>query len=161
MEDEAVHDIAFDEKGNVILKKKVNVRQGAKSKARGGAFELKVRHDLEEKGWTVDKWSNNLDLETLKIHSAKRKYNPFSKAMAIGTGFPDFICFERRGDLYQVIGVEVKTNGTLSLEEKRKCKLYLEKKIFSEILVAKKIIRGGKALIEYISFADIEARMRE
>ncbi|MCH7850316.1 MAG: hypothetical protein IH845_01605 [Nanoarchaeota archaeon] len=145
-------------------KKKSKMEKGAKSKARGGQFELRVRKDLEEKGWIVDKWSNNLDLETKEIRAAKKKFNPFSKAMTIGTGFPDFVCFEKRGDLYKVIGVEVKMNGTLSLLEKNKCKLYLEKQIFNEILIAKKakkIKKSNRVLIEYISFNEIEARMRK
>ena len=160
-EKEVIHDIAFNDSGDVVLKKKVNVKRGAKSKVKGGAFELKVRKDLEAKGWIVDKWSNNIDSETSEIRAAKRKYNPFSKAMTIGTGFPDFVCFEQRGDLYKVIGVEVKINGTLSLEEKKKCRIYLDKKTFSEILVASQTKEGGKALIDYTSFEEIEARMRK
>ena len=75
---------------------------------------------MEEKGWVVDKWSNNIDLEKEILIPAKRKFNPFSKVMAIGTGFPDFIAFQLLEDSrYKIIGVEVKMNGTLSLEEKR------------------------------------------
>ena len=152
----------WDDKGRIgVQKKKVNVKKGKKSKARGGAFELKVRKDLEGKGWIVDKWSNNVDLDSGEVRTAKRKYNPFSKAMTIGTGFPDFVCFEKRGELYKVIGVEVKINGTLSLEEKKKCRVYLDKEVFSEILIAKSVMENGKALIEYISFEKIEARMRK
>ena len=51
------------EDGTVKLKKKVNIKRGSKSRSGGGQFELRVRKDLEEKGWIVDKWSNNLDLE--------------------------------------------------------------------------------------------------
>ena len=48
------HDIDFDDEGNVVLKKKVKVRMGRKSRADGGLFEARVRKDLEEKGWIVD-----------------------------------------------------------------------------------------------------------
>jgi hypothetical protein len=82
--------------------------------------------------------------------------------MTIGTGFPDFVCFEKRGDLYKVVGVEVKMNGNLSRVEKEKCVWYLENGIFSEILVAKKIQerKGGKIRIEYVDFGEIGDRMR-
>jgi|GEM_PF-347455 len=36
---------------------------GKASRAAGGRFELKVRADLESKGWIVDKWSNNVEFE--------------------------------------------------------------------------------------------------
>ena len=51
---EIEHDIDFDDEGNVILKKKVKVKMGAKSRAGGSAFEARVRKDLEEKGWVVE-----------------------------------------------------------------------------------------------------------
>src|SRR3989344_5610812 len=147
----------WDSDGKIgSLKKKSNIDKGKKSKASGGAFEIRVRKNLEEKGWIIDKWSNNIDLETGSIHSAKRKYNPFSKAMVIGTGFPDFIAFQKMGEFHKVIGVEVKVNGTLSLEEKKKCRFYLDKMVFSEILIAKKKMEMGKILVEYIPFEEIE-----
>jgi hypothetical protein len=37
------------------------VKKGRVSKAQGNAFELRVREDLEEKGWVVDKWTNNVE----------------------------------------------------------------------------------------------------
>ena len=40
-----------------------NVKRGKKNKASGAAFELRVRSDLEEKGWIVDKWSKNVEFE--------------------------------------------------------------------------------------------------
>ena len=36
-------------------------KQGKKSRAAGGRFELKVRKDLESKGWIVSKWMNNVE----------------------------------------------------------------------------------------------------
>ena len=168
---ESEYRASVDESGNVVLKKKVKINRGRKSRAGGGQFEARVRKDLEEKGWVVDKWSNNVDLAPLdagdrtgqgRIVPCKRKFNPFNKVMTIGTGFPDFVCFERRGDLFKVIGVEVKMNGNLSRVEKEKCVWYLENKIFSEILVAKKIQEkgGGKIRVEYVDFLEIGGRMR-
>jgi hypothetical protein len=98
---------------------------GKKNKADGAKFELLVRKNLEESGWTVSKYQNNIDFMTNedgtinlnlgRIVPAKRKYNPFNKVLTIGTGFPDFVCF-RRAD------IKVKL-GSVSLDEdKFKCK---------------------------------------
>ncbi|MFH0711746.1 MAG: hypothetical protein V1889_01175 [archaeon] len=151
---------SVDEKGNVVLKRKSKIRRGSKSRADGGLFEARVRKDLELKGWVVDKWSNNVDLESGGIIPCKRKFNPFNKVMTIGTGFPDFVCFERRGDLFKVIGVEVKMNGNLSRVEKEKCAWYLENGVFSEILVASKKKVGRNVGVEYMDFLEIRERMR-
>ena len=149
--------------GTVKLKKKVNIKRGAKSRSGGGQFELRVRKDLEEKGWIVDKWSNNIDLDSGAIHPAKRRFARFNASMGvmtIGTGFPDFVCFEKRGDLYKVIGVEVKMNGTLSKIEKDKCAWYLKNGIFSEILIASKEKIKNRVHVEYVDVGEILGRMR-
>jgi len=145
----------FWENGEPKFKKKSEVKKGKSSRARGARFELKVRKDLEEKGQTVDKWSNNVDLESGRLMIAKRKFNPFTKFMVIGTGFPDFITFSHVHDgLYRIIGVEVKINGILSKEEKEKCRWYVEKGTFSEIWIAKEKKNGRKNEIEYIDFKE-------
>jgi hypothetical protein len=130
--------VSWNEKGIPETKKKSNVKQGRISKARGARFELKVRKDLESKGRVIDKWTNNVDLEEDKVVAAKKKFNPFSKAMMLGSGFPDFISIKKIHEgAYSVIGVECKINGTLSKIEKEKCAWYLQKGIFSEIWIAK------------------------
>ncbi len=145
------YETSWNEKGIPKSKKKSEIEKGRKSRARGARFELKVRSDLEEKDWIVDKWANNVDLEENKIVKAKRKYNPFKKMLVVGTGFPDFIGFKHKEkNSYGVIGVEVKMNGILSKEEKEKCRWYLDKKIFSEIWIAKKGKKRGE--IDYIDF---------
>jgi len=137
------------------IKKKSNVKKGRKSRAVGGRFELKVRKDLEDKGRVVDKWSNNVDLEKGEIVPAKRKYNPFRKAMVIGTGFPDFVSIKHIYEgSYSVIGVEVKINGKLSKEEKEKCAWYLKRKIFSEIWIARAVKKGRRIEIKYDDFLE-------
>jgi|TARA_Y100000310_G_C20602056_1_gene773548 hypothetical protein len=135
------------------LKKKTNIKKGKTSRAKGARFELKVRRDLEDKGRVVDKWNNNVNLEENKLIIAPKKFNPFSKVMTIGTGFPDFISIKYiQSEMYSVIGVEVKMNGILSKTEKEKCRWYLQNKIFSQIWIAKKgEKRGG---IEYVDFAE-------
>jgi len=154
-------------------KKKSNIKRGKTSRAAGSRFELKVRRDLEDKGRVVDKWNNNVDLpsrgdsskddsgepsgepEEGKLIIAKRKFNPFSKVMTIGTGFPDFISIKHIHDgLYSVIGVEVKMNGFLSKIEKEKCAWYLKNKIFGSIWIAKAIKHGRKTDVEYIDFKE-------
>lgn len=151
---------------------------GKKSRVKGQSFEAKVRQDMEEMGWIVAKWTNTINYEKNgeigKIVPAKRKYNPFLKSLSIGTGFPDFICFKRKittekiddfeeidealvsplsmidEEDYDVIGLEVKSNGYLDQTEKGMCIWLLENKIFSRILIARKIPRQGKP--EYIDF---------
>ena len=126
--------------------------RGKKSRVAGQKFETKVRQDLEELGWIVSKWVNTIDYEKNKVIPAKRKYNPFSKVLTIGTGFPDFVCFRKTisDGNYEVIGLEVKTNGYLDQIEKGMCFWLLENKIFSRILIAKKSKEGKE--IEYIDF---------
>jgi len=155
----------WDTEGRIgFQKKKSNIDRGATSKSSGNAFELKVRKDLIEKGWIVDKWSNNLDLETNSMHPSKRifkRFGPGRGVMTIGTGFPDFIAFQLiEGNKYKIIGVEVKMNGRLAKIEKEKCAWYLDKKIFSEILVASKVKEKNRVRVEYKDFLEIQKRMR-
>jgi hypothetical protein len=151
---EKEYEVSWDEKGKLKLKKKSEVKKGKKSRAKGSRFELKVRGNLEEKGWIIDKWSNNVDLEEQKLVKAKRKYNPFKKMLVVGTGFPDFIAFQRIGKIYNIIGVEAKINGTLSKEEKQKCKFLLDKKIFSDIWIGRGKKEGRRIIVVYDSFKE-------
>jgi hypothetical protein len=146
-------------------------KQGKKNRASGQRFELKVRDDLEKKGWVVSKWTNTVDNDKNKIVPAKRKYNPFLKTLTIGTGFPDFVCFKnvkgdeetidgtpipeeykKDGDKFDVIGLEVKGNGYLDQIEKGMCFWLLTNKIFSKILIARKGKKPGE--IEYTDFKE-------
>lgn len=71
---------------------------------------------------------------------------------------PDFVkllnytlskCSEMMNDkLYEVIGIEAKSDGYLNPEEKLKCKWYLEKKIFSRILIVRKGKKRGEIVEE-------------
>jgi hypothetical protein len=64
--------------------------QGKKNRANGKKFELAVRKMLENCGWIVSKWCNNV--KDNKLTSAKAQYNPFFKRIVgEGSGFPDFI----------------------------------------------------------------------
>ena len=81
--------------------------QGKKNRAAGQRFEAKVRQDLIEKGWIVDRWGNNVELSPMQANPrneifygelvpAKHKFCGVGRPMAIGTGFPDFIAFKIR-----------------------------------------------------------------
>ena len=131
---------------------------GKKSRAQGKAFELKVRHDLEDKGWIVCKWANNVDLKSPegKLISAKHTFNPYTKAMSVGSGFPDFIAFKKiipwdcTCPSYDVIAVESKMTGILDLKEKIKVDWLLDNHIFEVILIASKGEKRGDILYETI-----------
>ncbi len=157
MSDDVEHKIDFDDEGNIVLKKKVNIKRGSTSRASGGQFELRVRHDLIDKGWIVDKWSNNVDLENNKVIPARRVFRRFKAnmgVMTIGTGFPDFISFQLMDDKYKIVGVEVKMNNKLSREEKIKCAWYLKNKIFSEVWIASKYKDKNRVMIKYENFVE-------
>ncbi len=129
--------------------------QGKKNRDAGRRFEAKVRENLENMGWIVNKWVNNIDYEKNKIVPAKRKYNPFLKALSIGTGFPDFVCFKKdEGGKYEVIGLEVKSNGYLDPSERGMCLWLIENRVFSRILIAKRKKNGRRIEIEYIDFSE-------
>ena len=120
---------------------------GRKSRAAGKRFELKVRHDLQDKGWVVCKWANNVDLITNKLIPAKHTFNTFTKAMSEGTGFPDFIAFKFKK---KVIAIESKMSRTLDTKEKKKIEWLLQNEIFDVILVASKGEKRGEILYEQI-----------
>lgn len=97
--------------------------QGKANRAKGARFELKTRKWLEEHGWIVTKWQNNIDLEKQEIIPAKA--NPFNRFNRAGSGFPDFVAFMPCNILhgrrrYQLMFVEAKYNGTLNKLEKQK-----------------------------------------
>lgn len=89
-----------------------------KNKSSGAIWERKVRADLEIKGWFVAKFQNNIEFKDIqdpncghngpyecslgKMIPAKRKYNPFNRALCIGTGFPDFICWKTSRFIAQI-----------------------------------------------------------
>jgi len=138
-------------------KKKIDYsKQGKKNRQSGQRFEAKVRAQLEEMGWVVDKWTNTVDYNrdegTGRVVPAKRKYNPFKKVMVIGTGFPDFICLKYSSGIFEIVGVEVKANGYLDQIEKGMCHWLLDNKIFPRILIARKGKKRGEII--YTNFAE-------
>lgn len=162
--DKVDYKTVFNEDGSIKFVRKIDEKRGRKSRSKGGQFEARVRKDLEDKGWIVDKWTNNIDLEGGKIFPAKRVFKRFGigkGVMTIGTGFPDFIAFQKMGGNYKIIGVEVKVGGTLDRTEKEKCKWLLENDVFSEIWISKKIKEKNRIRVEYIDVRKIIDRMRK
>lgn len=94
-------------------------KQGKRNRANGKAFELKVREDLESKGWIVFRNSNDVEFETFyddegfkipyvggvkigKFKQAKSKWNHFTHSpMTLQSGFPDFVCIKQPFDKSQ------------------------------------------------------------
>ena len=139
---------------------------GKQTRAAGQRFELKVRHDLESKGWIVSKWSNNVEFEegysflknkfencNGKLIPAKHKFNFFRKAMTMGSGFPDFICIQPYGIgnsmMYNVRLVESKMAGKLDKIEKEKCDWIKENLKIPVIIASKGEKRGEVKYDEY------------
>ena len=177
------------------MKIQKKVKQGKRNLINGRNFENKVRKDLEEKGWIVSRWQNNVDIKWIKLEDEKtfkQRENLLNKGYRevkindaptlclsklipakqgkyrkTSTGFPDFIAYKlirriltskfKEGEYgeqlvdfhFEVIGVECKTNGRLSKEEKEKCKWLLENNIFSKVLIASKKKVGRKIEIKY------------
>lgn len=152
------------------MKDPVKVARGRSARALGADFERRVRIDLEENGWIVDKWSNQVQFAKIntafpitsisdnmaKLIPAKHKFQQNGIPFTIGVGFPDFIAFRELGDksLYTIIGIECKMNGKLSKEEKEKCRWLLDNKIFLTIHIAEKTKVKGKIVIVYHDFEE-------
>lgn len=111
---------------------------GRKSRQAGGVFERKVRADMDNKGWIVTKWQNQVDLDNGKIIPAPHKFNFFTKSITPGQGFPDFVCFKKTEGSWEVMGVESKAPKYLDKDEKAKCQWLLKNKVFDKILVGYK-----------------------
>lgn len=149
-----------------------NVIRGKKSRASGADFERRVRKDLTEEGWIVDKWSNNVsdvfeqDIGEYvrELIPAKNKWAGPGRPMMMGAGFPDFIAFKIRNEwkhpitediqetIYSFIGVECKVGKYLDKIEKEKCQWLLDNKIFSKIIIAYKTKEKNRVKVNYIKF---------
>jgi len=151
--------------------------QGKKNRASGADFERRTRADLESKGWIVDKWGNNIEFEKEnslevsgklggkfgKLIPAKHKFCGTGRPMAMGTGFPDFICIKvhdlSNPQTYYIQFVECKTNGYLDKTEKEKCRWMVDN-LGVRILIASKLKEGRKVVIKYTDFEDIWAKQK-
>jgi len=111
---------------NLIDKKE----QGKKNRKSGAAFELKVRKDLESKGWIVAKWPKNVELNfkdgeidgeglyITKLIDSKPKFNPFTKSLMMNSaGFPDFICHRLIIDETRKNTITIETTNQFTTKE--------------------------------------------
>jgi hypothetical protein len=127
-------------------------KQGKKNRAKGTAFEKKVREDLEKNGWVVCRFDNQV--VDGKLTRAKPKFNPFTKrVMNLGGGFPDFVCFKKvKADdwvyYFDVKFVECKIGKYLDAEEKAKCRWIIEN-LKIPIEVAYQVKEGRRNKIVY------------
>jgi hypothetical protein len=146
------------------------VKMGKASRKAGKAFEIEVRNDLESKGWIVVRWDKNIKLEIQtkspdvdfeeegnkkiikiteyqrtvgKLITAKHTFNPYTKAMSAGNGFPDFVCIKFIPDvqrlnhdfLFDVKLVECKMSGKLDRLEKDKIE-WIKQNLHIPVLLA-------------------------
>ena len=123
-------------------------KQGKTNRKKGVRFEHKVRDILKDK-YVVIKWDKNVEFpdENLmlppeerigKLIQAKKAFNPFTKRLGYGNGFPDF-CFYAVNETELIKGFngcEVKTAKYLKPIETDKCAWLLEQKIFRKIYIA-------------------------
>lgn len=107
------------------------VKQGKRNKQMGLDFERRTRAYLEELGYIVTKWHNNV--KDNKLVPAKA-----GRFRQMQTGFPDFFGYIPFDDFFINIFVECKVNGRLSKEEKEKVKFYLENYMCNCFYVASK-----------------------
>ena len=127
--------------------------KGRKARKKGVSFELETRKDLMAKGWVVTKFDN--DVINGELKQAKKSFNPFTKRIGVGNGFPDFLAMRVMKDdgviNYRVYGVESKKAKYLDSEEKEKVRWLLKNNIFEKILVAYPVIVDGKKTVLYKS----------
>ena len=96
-------------------------KQGKRNKAMGADFERRVRKDLENKGWIVSKWQNNV---VFNIEFQGDATTVIPDEVAVGycvpakpgyyrmmqTGFPDFLAYTNRfykGEIIENGGFEI------------------------------------------------------
>ena len=131
-------------------------KQGKNNRAAGKRFELKVRYDLESKGWIV--FRNSMDIKDNQFKQTTGHWNPYTKSIMMNSsGFPDFVCArlvpkERIPRLIQyptwhVKFVECKGGDAnhkyLTKEEKEKVE-WIKDKLKIPVFVANKGIKRGE-----------------
>lgn len=126
----------------------------------GADFERRVRKDIESKGWFVCKWQNQVDLKNNCIVPAKPGYYKLAQ-----TGWPDFLCYRQSSysKRYHVLGVEVRVDGYITPDEKKKIQFYLTTGVFNKFFVASKLKVKNRVVIRYkeIKKEDSELNLSE
>ncbi len=110
-------------------------KQGKKNRQTGQAFELATRKYIEA-NWNGIIFKNPNNVIDNKFTQARAKFNPYTKRpMMIGAGFPDFIFI---GKIKDIIGIEAKSNGYLTPEEREKADWLLRNEILDKFIVSYK-----------------------
>ena len=122
--------------------------QGKRNRRAGLEFEYKVRVELEENGWIVTKWNNNIDLIANKFVQAKS--NRFGMRQG---GFPDFLAFmpkeaNKGHPRFLLRFIECKKGKYLSKDEKEKMHWLISREF--DCFVA----YNNKGKIEYSKFVE-------
>lgn len=111
-----------------------NEQKGRKNRKEGAEHELECRDYLINEGYTVSKWKN--DVKEGELVPAKNLFWGKGRAVSLNSGFPDFVAFKLLDNgHYEVLGVEAKSNGYLTPEERIKMQYYLDNHIFSKLYV--------------------------
>ena len=171
----------LEEKNWIVSKWMNNIEFEYECKKHGKNCKSYVTGIVEDANAGRRETLNNITFMRLLMKVGKlipAKSNKFNMRT---TGFPDFIAFRPLLDkfskynseialvaigrqnlindmenevkeIYEVIGVECKSNGSLDKVEKEKCKWYLENNIFSKILIASKGKKRGE--IKYVEFEE-------
>jgi hypothetical protein len=87
-----------------------------------------------------------------KLINAKHTFNPFTKAMSAGNGFPDFVCFKYEtlidtNVLFMIRLIECKMNGKLDKIEKEKVE-WIKSNLKIPVIVASKGEKRGEIKYE-------------
>lgn len=126
------------------------VKQGKRNKQMGLDFERRTRAYLEELGYIVTKWHNNV--KDNKLVPAKA-----GRFRQMQTGFPDFLVLKQEiNKLYSVLLLECKINGKLSKIEKEKALFYLDKGFNFAIASKVKVGNRIKIIIREIKRGDLK-----
>lgn len=164
----------FKTRPNRVCEAKIEtkIKMGKHSRAAGKRFELKVREKLEQEGWIVDRWTNQVEFEefpgddgvpftTGKLVPIRAKWNNFTKRLMMNSGgFPDFICiryFDNLGTIcnvcdnaitfggqfFEVQFVECKMNGVLDKLEKQKVE-WIKTNLKIQVIIASKGNKRGE-----------------
>ena len=136
------------------IKDPKKVAQGKNNKRKGSQLEAKARAALVDAGYIICRWQNTI--VDGRIVGAKPKWNFFTKSISFsGVGFPDFVVMKKLDapsytfeGCYNVIGLECKSNGYLSPEERVMVKWYLDNKTFNKIVIAKKDKAGHMIFVD-------------
>ena len=138
--------------------------QGKRNRLAGADFERRTKKHLQEFGWIVDRWTNNVELPHEKFVAINENQNPCNSKIFVSgkcipaksnrfntrtNGFPDFFAY-KLGLKFNFI--ECKINGRLDKTEKLKAQWYLDNNYCDKFFIAYKTIENGKVHVNLKEF---------